>query len=226
MKRSEVNQYLRQAFEFFQQHHFRLPPFADWTPDDWQRRHKEAAYIIARKLGWDVTDFGSGKFGQCGLLLFTLRNGCPGDPEKIYAEKIMIVRENQCTPFHFHFQKTEDIINRGGGTLVVELYNSDSAGNFTSGQVSVRCDGLARSVAGGGTIMLDPGESITLVPGVYHSFYARGGDALVGEVSSVNDDTIDNRFHQPLPRFSAIEENEPPLRLLCSDYARLEGSTT
>ncbi len=226
MKRSEVNCYLRQAMEFFQAQQFRLPPFADWTPAEWQRRHQEAAYLSARKLGWDVTDFGSGNFGQCGLLLFTLRNGCPGDPEKIFAEKIMIVRENQRTPFHFHFQKTEDIINRGGGTLVVELYNSDSAGNFISGQVNVRCDGLIRSVAGGGKILLAPGESITLVPGVYHSFYAQGGDALIGEVSSVNDDTIDNRFHQALPRFSDIEEDEPPLRLLCSDYARWEEPST
>ncbi len=223
MKRSEVNYYVRQALEFFQLQRFHLPPFAGWTPGDWQRRHQEAAYIRASKLGWDVTDFGSGNFGQCGLLLFTLRNGCPGDPEKIFAEKIMIVREHQRTPFHFHLQKTEDIINRGGGTLVMELYDSDRTGNFVAGPVHVRCDGLVRSVAGGGKVMLEPGESITLVPGVYHSFYAQGSDALVGEVSSVNDDTTDNRFHQALPRFSAMEEDEPPLRLLCSDYTRLEG---
>ncbi len=226
MKRSEVNDYLRQALEFFQGHRFHLPPFAHWTPDDWRRRRLEAQYISTRRLGWDITDFGSGNFGQCGLLLFTLRNGYPGDGEKIFAEKIMIVRENQRTPFHFHFQKTEDIINRGGGRLVVELYNSDSAGALASGQVRVRCDGLTRSVAGGGKITLDPGESITLVPGVYHSFYAAQGHALVGEVSSVNDDATDNRFEQALPRFSTIEEDEAPLRLLCSDYSHLEGLIT
>jgi len=31
----------------------------------------------------------------------------------------------------------------------------------------------------------------------------------VGEVSSVNDDTCDNRFLEELPRFPAIEEDEP-----------------
>jgi D-lyxose ketol-isomerase len=43
---------------------------------------------------------------------------------------------------------------------------------------------------------------------------------LVGEVSLVNDDNIDNRFFDPVGRFPAIEEDEPPLYLLCNDYSR------
>jgi D-lyxose ketol-isomerase len=42
----------------------------------------------------------------------------------------------------------------------------------------------------------------------------------VGEVSSVNDDANDNRFHRPTGRFPAIEDDEPPLYLLCTDYPR------
>jgi hypothetical protein len=42
---------------------------------------------------------------------------------------------------------------------------------------------------------------------------------LVGEVSAVNDDKEDNRFHKPLGRFPDIEEDEPPLYLLVNDYA-------
>ena len=39
-----------------------------------------------------------------------------------------------------------------------------------------------------------------------------------------NDDLTDNRFLEPLGRFSTVEEDETPLHLLCSDYKHyLEG---
>lgn len=218
MKRSEINGFLREAVDFFGSKQFYLPPFAFWSPEQWTKLGAETQYMRSRGLGWDVTDFGSGKFTECGLLLFTIRNGLVGDPSKIFAEKIMVVRKDQRTPYHFHFQKTEDIINRGGGKLVIELYNSDQQGHFADTEVRVRCDGLERAVVPGGKVILEPGESITLVPGLYHSFYAVGGNAMVGEVSSVNDDTKDNRFHESLPRFADILEDAAPLYLLCSDY--------
>ena len=72
-------------------------------------------------MGWDVTDFGSGDFAARGLLLLCTRNGIQGQAgERPYAEKLMVVRDGQETPFHFHV-KAEDIINRGGGDLVVEV---------------------------------------------------------------------------------------------------------
>ena len=218
MQRSEVNGYLTEAMAFFKAQRFYLPPFACWSPEHWAALGAAGDYIRLRGLGWDVTDFGSGKFEQIGLGLFTLRNGLIGDASKIFAEKIMMVRVNQRTPFHFHFQKTEDIINRGGGRLVIELYNSDPQGKFAATDVTVRCDGLERTVSAGGRVILEPGESVTLVPGLYHSFFAADGHAMVGEVSSVNDDTKDNRFYEPLPRFTHIDENQRPLFLLCSDY--------
>jgi hypothetical protein len=218
MQRSEVNGYLKEAVAFFKAQRFSLPPFAYWSPEHWATLGAAGDYIRRRGLGWDVTDLGSGKFEQIGLVLFTLRNGLIGDTSKIFAEKIMMVRVNQRTPFHFHFQKTEDIINRGGGRLVIELYNSDPQGKFAATDVRVRCDGLERTVAAGGRRILEPGESITLFPGLYHSFYAAGADAMVGEVSSVNDDTKDNRFREQFPRFATIVEDERPLHLLCSDY--------
>ena len=42
----------------------------------------------------------------------------------------------------------------------------------------------------------------------------------VGEVSQVNDDRTDNRFEPPVGRFPAIEEDEAPYRLLCTEYPR------
>ena len=68
--------------------------------------------------------------------------------------------------------------------------------------------------------MLEPGESITLVPRCYHTFWGEGGRVLVGEVSLVNDDYADNRFFEPVGRFPDVEEDEPPLYLLVNDYRR------
>lgn len=228
MKRSEINRCIAQAIRFVGKHRFHLPPFAFWTPRQWKGKGHEADEIRTRRLGWDVTDFGSGRYEQFGLLLFTVRNGRVDDPanRKIYAEKVMVVREGQITPWHFHFQKTEDIINRGAGVLVVELHNATPDGKFAGTPVQVSCDGVVRTVKAGGKVLLRAGESITLVPGVYHKFYAKKGEgtALVGEVSSVNDDATDNRFYEPLPRFPAIEEDEAPLHLLCNEYPAAPGA--
>ncbi|MCX7934426.1 MAG: D-lyxose/D-mannose family sugar isomerase [Planctomycetota bacterium] len=225
MKRSEINALIRRAQRFLQQQRFLLPPFAEWTPAQWRRMGHEADEIREHRLGWDITDFGSGDFHKVGLLLFTLRNGKYGKKGKTYAEKVMIVEEDQVTPMHFHWSKTEDIINRGGGNLVIRLYGATPAEKLAKGTVQVKCDGVLRRLPAGGKVVLRPGESITLEPRVYHEFYGeRGrGTVLVGEVSSVNDDERDNRFLQPVGRFPKIEEDEPPYRLLCNEYPPAPG---
>jgi len=222
MKRSEINAILRSADAFIRERGFLLPPFAYWSPEDWRTKGPEIAEIVEHRLGWDVTDFGSGDFARRGLFLFTIRNGHVGKPEsKPYAEKLLIVQENQVTPLHFHWKKVEDIINRGGGTLAVKLYcSTPDEGLDERADVHVSTDGVARVVPAGGIVELPPGESITLPRYLYHEFWGVGGTVLVGEVSSVNDDTSDNRFYEPAGRFPAIEEDEPPLHLLCVDYAR------
>ena len=225
MKRSEINRCIAEANAFFTQHGFILPPFAHWTPEDWSNKGREADELRATRLGWDVTDFRSGRFAAYGLTLFTLRNGSPAaeKPAKTYAEKIMFVRRDQVTPFHYHACKTEDIINRGGvgtGRLALDLYRSGEHGRFAETPISVLCDGIERRVEAGGTITLGPGESITLPPFLYHKFYAVEGDCLIGEVSSLNDDDTDNYFKDPLPRYPEIVEDEPPARLLCTEYPR------
>ncbi|MFW5688793.1 MAG: D-lyxose/D-mannose family sugar isomerase [Spirochaetota bacterium] len=226
MRRSEINEYLRKAKEFFASMNFNLPPWGHWSPDEWKARKDACGRILRQKLGWDVTDFGGGPFLERGLLLFALRNGEPGDTIRPYAEKIMIVREGQETPFHFHWNKTEDIINRGGGRLVIELYRSTGDEEFSSEPVTVSVDGIDRTVEAGGTLVLEPGESITLVPYLYHRFFGEPGHGLVltGEVSKVNDDDHDNRFATPLGRYPEIEEDEEPLHLLVSDYDRYLGA--
>ncbi|MGQ8336268.1 D-lyxose/D-mannose family sugar isomerase [Sunxiuqinia sp. A32] len=222
MKRSEINQILRSAKEFMAEKQFNLPPWAYWSVDDWKANKEGAEEVIDNMLGWDITDFGSGEFYKRGLFLFTIRNGKFGVDKKTYAEKIMIVEENQETPMHFHWAKMEDIINRGGGNLVIELYNSDKSEQLDTTPVQLKTDGIKRTVEAGGKVILNPGESICLEQGVYHRFYGEEGKGkvLVGEVSMVNDDTNDNRFHEPVGRFPVIEEDEAPLHLLASDYSK------
>jgi D-lyxose ketol-isomerase len=223
MKRSEINRYLTEAADFFARNYFSLPPFASWTPEDWRKLGDQAIELRTQRLGWDVTDFNFGDFEARGLTLFTLRNGHSSQPEttKPYAEKIMYVRDHQLTPFHYHAIKTEDIINRGNaatGRLVVQLHASTKDARFAATPVTVICDGISRRVEPEGKVILGPGESITLPPFLYHAFHAIDGDALIGEVSSTNDDATDNYFYEPLARFPAIEEDEPPIRLLCTEY--------
>ncbi len=222
MKRSEINAIIRDAVAFFRLSGFYLPPFASWTLEDWQARREDAREIIDRRLGWDVTDFGQGDYRAVGLCMFTLRNGGPENLTtqrgKTYAEKIMIVEPSQVTPLHFHRIKMEDIINRGGGNLVVQLHNATADEGLATTDVVVSTDGLARTIAAGGMIILHPGESITIPQYCYHTFWAEESRTLVGEVSLVNDDQTDNRFYEQMDRFSQIKEDEPPLRWLVSDY--------
>ena len=220
MKRSEINQLIRSSIAFFNEMNFKLPPWAYRTPGEWKGKYDSCSEIIDNMHGWDLTDFGSGDFHKRGLILFTLRNGNAGKDKKIYAEKIMIVEEMQETPMHFHWSKMEDIINRGGGNLVIDLYDSDSDENFSQADFEVKTDGVSRTLKAGSSVTLTPGESICLHQGLYHRFYGEQGKGkvLVGEVSAVNDDSSDNRFKEPVGRFPEIVEDEAPLHLLANDY--------
>jgi D-lyxose ketol-isomerase len=220
MKRSEINQIIMKAKSFMSEKQFILPPWAYWSAEDWTKNKECAHEVIENMLGWDITDFGSGDFYRRGLFLFTLRNGKYKVDKKPYAEKIMIVEENQETPMHYHWSKMEDIICRGGGNLVIELYNSTPDDKLADTPVHFRIDGISGSVPAGGKVILTPGESICLEPGMYHRFYGEPGKGtvLVGEVSAVNDDANDNCFYEPVGRFPVVDEDEQPLHLLMSDY--------
>ncbi len=223
MKRSEINALMRDTLQFLEAHHFKLPPFAYWSPDEWKQKGPEVKDIILNQMGWDITDFGSGDFRRYGLVLFTIRNGRLEDiPHggKSYAEKILIAEEGQAVPMHFHFKKAEDIINRAGGVLIVEVYNATSKNTLATTPVKVTCDGVTRTVPAGTKLELSVGESVTLYPRMYHKFIGKGGKVLIGEVSSVNDDRVDNYFLEKTTRFADIEEDESPLHLLYAEYEK------
>ena len=189
MKRSEINRALRDMESMLEKYRFALPPFCHYTPEEWQTKGHDHDEIRDNMLGWDITDYGLGDFDKVGFSLITLRNGNLAMSDKYaktYAEKLLFIKEGQYSPNHFHWHKMEDIINRGGGTLLIRVYNSlpDES--------------------------IDRESDFEVEPG--------SGDVLIGEVSQCNDDNADNRFEPPVGRFPAIEEDEPPYRLLCNEY--------
>lgn len=224
MKRSEINRALREMEAMCQKHDFKLPPFCGFTPEEWQDKGHEYDEVRDCGLGWDITDYGLGRFEQVGFSLITLRNGnrsMRSKYPKVYAEKLLYLKEGQYAPNHFHWFKTEDIINRRGGNVLIRVYNSlpDEEIDYES-DVIVQTDGRAYAVPAGTQVRLTPGESIHIRQGLYHDFSVEPGTGavLLGEVSQVNDDSNDNRFNPPVGRFPAIEEDEPPYRLLCNEY--------
>ena len=97
---------------------------------------------------------------------------------------LLISRQDQLfLPMHTHIIKAEDIIsNRGGATLIVELFGSDDQGNFAEDRGGVvYCDGSsgANMAQVRNCGMLAPGESVTLMPGDWHAFWGEGGDVLL-----------------------------------------------
>ena len=178
MKRSEINHLISNAESFIRSFSFALPPFSGWTSADWAKKGHECDEIRDNMLGWDVTDYGLGQFSRVGLVLFTLRNGNQNNPryQKTYAEKLLISREEQVCPMHFHWNKMEDIINRGGGNLMIQVYNAapDESLDLTR-PVEINSDGEKYNVPAGSVLRLEPGQSISIQCGMYHQFWGEKG---------------------------------------------------
>ena len=222
MKRSEINRALRDMEKMIDRCSFKLPPFCYFTPEEWKEKGHEYDEVRDNMLGWDITDFGMGDFDKVGFSLITLRNGNVSMDKytKPYAEKLLYMKEGQSAAMHFHWNKMEDIINRGGGNVLIGVYNADKEEGLADTDVLIHSDGREYTVPAGTQIRLRPGESITIQPRLYHDFHLEPGTGpvLLGEVSMCNDDNRDNRFYLPAGRFPVIEEDEPPFRLLCNEY--------
>jgi len=224
MKRSELNKIMGDTNIFLDEMNFILPPFAYWSPEEWAEKNHEYDEIRDNMMGWDITDFGSGDYNKCGLLMFTIRNGNVHDKNytKTYGEKLLIIGEGQLTPYHFHWRKMEDIINRGGGNLMVQLYKADENEGLSDKDVTIHIDGRTYEVKAGSIIRLTSGESITIMQYQYHQFWGEEGTGpvLAGEVSEVSNDEEDDRFLEECGRFPPIEEDEKPLYLLYNEYPK------
>lgn len=191
VKRSEINAAIAEATLAFERHGWHLPP----------------------KPRWDVTGFGLGDFNRFGLVLVNLADL----PE--YCEKLMYARQNQTTVMHCHRKKQEDIICRAG-TFAIHLADRDDQWQCrrNGGAVTVLLDGLKQSVESDATLYLRAGQRITLYPGVYHEFWPVSEYAVIGEVSTANDDQNDNFFENPdVGRYEGIDEDVPPLVKLLNE---------
>jgi D-lyxose ketol-isomerase len=191
VKRSEINAAIRQAQEAF----------------------AGAGWVLPPKPRWDVTDFGLGRFAEKGLVLVNLAE----EPE--YCEKIMYARRGQKTPAHCHAHKKEDIVVRRGA-LRVQVWKGKPGSGRQQERVAIGVNSEHRLVSSGSVLDLTAGERITLCPGIFHEFWPTSEDAVIGEVSTANDDAHDNFFADPaIGRFPAIEEDEPALVRLVSECA-------
>ena len=235
MKRSEVNKSIETAKKVFNAVGINLPPFALWTVDDWRSKGPEADEIRLAQLGWDVTDFGQNDFQRLGRTLFTLRNGYKknGHLTRVYAEKVILDPPNQCPPLHFHRSKMEDIINRGGGNIMVRLYMAAPDGKCSEENFTAQIDGQTVKLKAGAIVRLEPGQSICLPPYLIHQFCGEEGTGVEvnglghtvsGEVSSTCDDWNDNFFLEPCERFCKIDEDEPQKHYLCNEYPQAKQS--
>ena len=111
--------------------------------------------------------------------------------------------------------------NRGDCIGVLQLINAqDDSGNpiTESRPVRVLVNGEERMVPGNTILHIRQGERITLFPGVYHDFWPVSEYAIIGEVSTRNDDAHDNYFeNSDVGRYEEIDEDEPAIVRLLSE---------
>ena len=74
MKRSKINAVIKDMEALIKKQGFEIPPFCNWTPDEWKTKNHEYDEIRDNMLGWDITDYGLGKFDEVGFALITIRN--------------------------------------------------------------------------------------------------------------------------------------------------------
>lgn len=224
MKRSEINRIIKDMEKLARECGFHLPPFANYTPEQWKSLGHEFDEIRDNKLGWDITDFGLGDFYHWGFGLFTIRNGnlaMSSKYPKTYAEKLLAMYPGQKAQIHYHIAKMEDIINRGGNDVVIKVWNGTEDLKMLDTDVVIYSDGKKTIGPAGTEVLLHPGQSITITPYLFHEFIMpeKGGMALLGEVSKCNDDDHDNYwFDKRVGRFPKVEEDEAPYRFLCTEY--------
>lgn len=230
MKRSEVNAVIQEFEALLAEQRIFLPPFLSFTPEQWAEKGREYGEVRDNALGWDVTDYGKGDYARFGLALAILHNGSIRHYKyvKNHTEKLMMIRENQISPSHFHWNKAEDITNLGGGEVAFRLWNADPDEKLAPTDVEVFHSGRRYTVPAGAEVILRPGDSLSIYPYCYHEFIGRAGtgSTVLGEISMWNDDNTDNRFYELLDRFPTIEEDAPPYRLLCTEYPAAAAQNT
>ncbi|MES2307228.1 MAG: D-lyxose/D-mannose family sugar isomerase [Verrucomicrobiota bacterium] len=236
LQRSTINNSIDRAKNIFSHFGIHLPPYAFWSLSEWEKAGEDIHEIRECMLGWDVTDFGSQRFFEIGRTLFTLRNGKlkSQNYRKTYAEKLIIDPEGQRAPAHFHRSKREDIINRAGGNILVQLTATTPHGEASTQNFDIFVDGIQKKISPREIIRLKPGQSLCIPPRTIHQFWGEEGTgyqmdgigySVSGEVSSVCDDLNDNVFLEKSERFPRILEDEPRRYYLCNEYPKSSTSS-
>ncbi|WP_020529949.1 D-lyxose/D-mannose family sugar isomerase [Flexithrix dorotheae] len=187
MKRSSINQVVREATMFFEANGWTLPP----NPK------------------WDVTDFGLGDFSKTGLVLVNLAE------ENEYCEKLMYAKKGQVTPAHCHAKKKEDIIVRTG-KLAIQVWkgkpesNKDSFSIKINGEWSDVISGEIIYLNSGERLTIVPGIYHEFYPESEECIIGEVSTAN----DDLNDNFFIN---PDVGRFSEIDEDEPRMVRLVSE---------
>ena len=196
MKRSEINAVIKKFEALLAEYKFALPPYLDFTPEEWATKGHEYDEIRDNMLGWDVTDYGEGNFDTLGLALITIRNGNVNNPKytKPYAEKIIMCDSGQVSPLHFHWNKMEDIINRGGGNVVFKLWNADrKTEQPLDTYVKIFRDGREYTVPAGSEVTVTEiysGASYKVTTEAMQKVEIVGGESVITNVENTYDERL------------------------------------
>ena len=122
MKRSEINRCIKEVEELVRKKGFWLPPFCNVTPEEWKTKGHEYDEIRDNMLGWDITDYGLGNWEKVGFALITLRNGNQNNPKysKVYAEKLLMLKEGQHLSLIHIFQFRKVMLHREALNLIIQ----------------------------------------------------------------------------------------------------------
>jgi D-lyxose ketol-isomerase len=224
MPRSEINDAIALAEDFFLAHKYALPIWSAWSLDDWLAAGREMEHVRKAKLGWIVRDFGSERFAREGSVGFTLHNMGTDDPPGMIGVflRALLVHVHQVTPLHAHPLRNWTIENRGGGRLIVELYHAGPDDELDETRhVVVRIDGIGRTIAPGDPIAIAPGNTIEIPPRVYRKYWAEEASAMAVEFGAAGRGDPPVEYFEPFASLFEIDEDEPAKRLLCHEYPEM-----
>jgi D-lyxose ketol-isomerase len=232
MKRSEINAAIARAIDNAKKYGVALPKWADWHPLQFGA---DCDGIRHQRLGWKAVDFGLDKFNECGLVVLSLtaplvdeygeplttaqRVGAYDYPVTGFSRKYLFVQAGQTEPHHFHRQKKrKEVKVIAGSSVRFELAWADSDTELSSTrEVVVQVDGMSHHLPANGSIVVNPGETITLPGDLSHiiSVPAGGPDTIMEEISTANNDRSDNIFPFMTPTSQpVIEDQEARYQLL------------
>jgi hypothetical protein len=224
MKRSEINAAIARAIGNAKKFAVALPKWADWSPARFTDASTDG--IRHQQLGWKVVDFGAGDFANCGLVVLAVCSpmiDAAGEPQNkpvqvgtrtypatAFSRKFLFVQAGQTEPHHFHRQKErKEVTVLAGAPVRFELAWADGDTALSDKAVEVQVDGIWHSMPAGDSIVIQPGETITLPGELSHiiSVAGDGLDTIMVETCTANNNNTDNIFPFMTPTSQPVDED-------------------